>query len=84
LCIVPSQKKWHGESTWVTVLPWKVMPSCSDEAPAPVGVEPHRHVLGARHVGGAHGHVVVDRSISPRHGDRAFLPALTFGLVVGP
>src|SRR6266542_1196820 len=33
LYIVPSQKMWHGESTWVRVLPWKVMPSRSDEKP---------------------------------------------------
>jgi hypothetical protein len=33
LYIVPSQKMWHGESTWVTVLPWNVMPSRSDEKP---------------------------------------------------
>jgi hypothetical protein len=27
------QKMWHGESTWVTVLPWNMKPSCSDEKP---------------------------------------------------
>jgi hypothetical protein len=24
LYIAPSQKMWHGESRWVTVLPWNV------------------------------------------------------------
>ena len=33
LYIVPSQKMWHGESTWVWVLPWNVKLSCSDEKP---------------------------------------------------
>ncbi|WP_411095639.1 hypothetical protein, partial [Streptomyces sp. 021-3] len=33
LYILPSQKRWHGESRWVIVLPWKKMPSRSFEKP---------------------------------------------------
>jgi hypothetical protein len=65
LYIIPSQKMWHGESTWVTVLPWNMMPSRSDE-------KPHRRsawnagtgMSSAPGISAAHGHVVVDRSIS--------------------
>jgi hypothetical protein len=65
LYIVPSQKKWHGESTWVTVLPWKVMPSCSDEKPQRRSAWNRTGMFSAPGMSAAHGHVVVDRSISP-------------------
>ena len=65
LYILPSQKRWHGESMWVMVLPWKVMASRSVE-------KPHRRsawkaatgMFSAPGMSAAHGHDVVDRSIS--------------------
>ena len=65
LYIRPSQKMWHGESRWVMVLPWNVTPSRSEEKPqcrssrnAGTGMS------AAPGMSAAHGHVVVDRSIS--------------------
>src|SRR5882757_9002810 len=65
LYIVPSQKMWHGESTWVTVLPWNVMPSRSDEKPQRRSAwKPGTGMFSAPGMSAAHGHVVVDRSMS--------------------
>ena len=65
LYIVPSQKMWHGESTWVTVLPWNVMPSRSDEKPQRRSArKPGTGMSSAPGMSAAHGHVVVDRFMS--------------------
>ena len=65
LYIVPSQKMWHGESTWVRVLPWNVMPSRSDEKPQRRSARnPGTGMSSAPGMSAAHGHVVVDRSMS--------------------
>src|SRR5688500_13869517 len=65
LYIVPSQKMWHGESMWVMVLPWNVMPSRSDEKPQRRSLRnPGIGMSWAPGMFAAHGHVVVDRSIS--------------------
>ncbi len=65
LYIVPSQKMWHGESTWVTVLPWNMMPSRSFEKPhRRSSRNPGAGMFSAPGMSAAHGHVVVDRSIS--------------------
>src|SRR3954468_15011663 len=65
LYIVPSQKRWHGESTWVTVLPWNVMPTRSDEKPHRRSAWNRAGMFSAPGISAAQGHVVVDRSISP-------------------
>jgi hypothetical protein len=62
---MPSQKMWHGESMWVMVLPWNVMPSRSDEKPQRRSLRnPGSGMFSAPGMSAAHGHVVVDRSIS--------------------
>src|SRR5690242_21960147 len=65
LYIVPSQKIWHGESRWVMVLPWNMMPSRSLEKPQLRSLRnPGTGMFSAPGMSAAHGHVVVDRSIS--------------------
>src|SRR5262249_8544279 len=65
LYIVPSQKMWHGESTWVMVLPWNMMPSRSFEKPQLRSLRnPGTGMFSAPGMSAAHGQVVVDRSIS--------------------
>src|SRR5690242_4208252 len=65
LYIVPFQKMWHGESTWVMVLPWNMMPSRSFEKPQLRSLRNSgTGMFSAPGTSAAHGHVVVDRSIS--------------------
>src|SRR5882757_10921251 len=64
LYIVPSQKMWHGESRWVIVLPWNRMPSRSLEKPQRRSLWNSAGMFSAPGMSAAHGHVVVDRSIS--------------------
>src|SRR5262249_53699189 len=65
LYIAPSQKMWHGESTWVMVLPWNVMPSRSDKKPQRRSAwKAGTGMFSAPGMSAAHGHVVVDRSMS--------------------
>src|SRR5438552_5271795 len=82
LYIVPSQKMWHGESTWVRVLPWNVMPSRSDEKPQRRSAwKPGTGMFSAPGMSAAHGHVVVDRSMSSgtatSHAQDTLLPGRT-------
>jgi hypothetical protein len=49
----------------VTVLPWNVMPSCSDEKPQRRSAWNRAGMCSAPGMSAARGHVVVDRSISP-------------------
>ena len=65
LYIVPSQKMWHGESRWVMVLPWNMMPSRSFENPQLRSLRnPGTGMFSAPGMSAAHEHAVVDRSIS--------------------
>ncbi len=65
LYILPSQKRWHGESMWVTVLPWNVMPSRSEEKPQRRSLwNAATGMFSAPGISAAHGHDVVDRSMS--------------------
>lgn len=65
LYMAPSQKRWHGESMWVIVLPWKVRPSRSDEKPQRRSLwNAATGMFSAPGMSAAHGHDVVDRSIS--------------------
>nr|BFE73616.1 hypothetical protein GCM10020092_069170 [Actinoplanes digitatis] len=65
LYMVPSQKMWHGESRWVSVLPWNVRPSRSDEKPQRRSAwKATTGMFSAPGMSAAHGCVVVDRSMS--------------------
>src|SRR5690348_9754282 len=64
LYIVPSQKMWHGESRWVTVLPWNVMLSRSDEKPQRRSSWKAGGMFPAPGMSAVRGYVVVDRCIS--------------------
>ena len=87
LYIWPSQKIWHGESRWVTVLPWKLMESCSFEKPQRRSPWKRAGMCSAPGMSAARGHVTVDRSISPgaatshAHGPRRRPPSVVGDVV---
>ena len=49
----------------MTVLPWNMMPTCSDEKPQCRSAWNRAGMFSAPGMSAAHGHDVVDRSISP-------------------